>query len=516
MDMKRFFLYAIAIAALALAGCGGNGGNGMTPTPGGDTLTCGAGTMEVSGACVPTVPIGMADDDAEDFAPAIAKPLVANDGSMTFDGMLDRDNPAALTLNVGATVDGANAVSQVTVTDDSNAVTTPAFEAATTHMPLDLNGAEADVFAGSSFGRTAQEAAAAVEADDTADPVVVAAEAMPGIVDYVTVYTDVEDPTMKPFGDIYDLNEGGNPDDLEDDPHTELRPNDTALMVLTANVPPTGTATFSMDEDDTITGTYAGVSGMYRCNSATCSVTVEDDGVPGDVYNLVFVPGDAMAPEEDDDYLSFGYWVRATTTTDADDETSTSYSVATFANGEMAYTAGQIENLSGQATYTGSATGLYVQKTDLHADDKGLVPTSTGQFTANVNLDATFGTPGTVGDDFHQGISGTVEKFKNGAGVDLGWTLTLMKAGITSNSNEYMGATCMGMMCGGADQPPVGGWEGQFFGSSDSDPDMDGMQDAEKDTYPMSTAGRFNGHFDGSDDGPVGHVLGAFGAHLDE
>ena len=69
MDMKRFFLYAIAIAALALAGCGGNGGNGMTPTPtpGGDTLTCGAGTMEVSGACVPTVPIGMADDDAEDY-----------------------------------------------------------------------------------------------------------------------------------------------------------------------------------------------------------------------------------------------------------------------------------------------------------------------------------------------------------------------------------------------------------------------------------------------------------------
>ena len=28
MDMKRFFLYAIAIAALALAGCGGNGGGG--------------------------------------------------------------------------------------------------------------------------------------------------------------------------------------------------------------------------------------------------------------------------------------------------------------------------------------------------------------------------------------------------------------------------------------------------------------------------------------------------------
>ena len=74
MDMKRFFLYVTAIAALALAGCGGNGGNGVTPTPGGDMLTCGAGTMEENGACVPTVPTGMANDTAEAFAPAIAKP----------------------------------------------------------------------------------------------------------------------------------------------------------------------------------------------------------------------------------------------------------------------------------------------------------------------------------------------------------------------------------------------------------------------------------------------------------
>ena len=34
-----------------------------------------------------------------------------------------------------------------------------------------------------------------------------------------------------------------------------------------------------------------------------------------------------MAPVEDDDYLSFGYWVRATTMTDEDGETSTSYNV---------------------------------------------------------------------------------------------------------------------------------------------------------------------------------------------
>ena len=118
---------------------------------------------------------------------------------------------------------------------------------------------------------------------------------------------------------------------------------------------------------------------------------------PNDGHNLLFVPGDAMAPEEDDDYLSFGYWVRATTTTDEDGETSTAYNVATFANGEMAYTAGQIQNLSGQATYNGFGDGLYVQKTDVHGDGMGLVPTSTGQFRADVDLMATFGTPNTIG-----------------------------------------------------------------------------------------------------------------------
>ena len=71
-----------------------------------------------------------------------------------------------------------------------------------------------------------------------------------------------------------------------------------------------------------------------------------------------------------------------------------------------------------------------------------------------------------------------------------------------------------GMTSGGEDMP-MGGWEGQFFGNADTDAEMTGIQ-PEDDNYPTSTAGRFNGHFDGSDDGPVGHVIGAFGANLDE
>ena len=46
MDMKRFFLYAIAIAALALAGCGGNGG--MTQMPDDDDDDDDGATMMVT------------------------------------------------------------------------------------------------------------------------------------------------------------------------------------------------------------------------------------------------------------------------------------------------------------------------------------------------------------------------------------------------------------------------------------------------------------------------------------
>ena len=518
MDMKRFFLYFITIAALVLAGCGG-GGNGpgpTSPTPP-EVLTCGSGTQQQGNECLPTVPIGMANATAAAFAPAIAKP----DTGMVFDDDLDRGNPEALTLAVTSTVgDNGEATPQVTVTDDNdgNAVTTPAFEMGT-HMPLDLNGDEADVFAGSRFGRTAQEA---VAADPDADPVV---EMLPGIVDYVTVYTDQVDPMMTPFGDIYDISTGGDTADLENDPHDALdlqnidgegTTADEGMIRFTVGMLPSGTEMVDLmvDEDETLDGMFDGASGEYRCiDNNGCSVSVDKDGkIDGlsDVSGFIFVPGmNAMIPVENEDYLSFGYWVRTTTTTDDEGKSTTAYAVETYASGGMPYPATQIQNLSGEATYTGSATGLYVQKTDVHGDGEGLVPTSTGQFGADVELMATFGTPNTVGSTYHNSIRGTVENFTDSDGGDLGWTLNLMKAAITNGQNTYVdGETCMGMMCGG-DDPPAGGWEGQFFGDADTDADTN-------DNYPTSTAGRFNGHFDGSDDGPVGHVIGAFGAHLDE
>jgi hypothetical protein len=388
-----------------------------------------------------------------------------------------------------------------------------------------MTQADIDDFSGSTLMRTI----AAVE--DDADTTNID-ESVAAIVDTVTAYTNQEDPTPTAFGEVYTFTDGGDDNDLENDPHDALDLRDIdgegtnadeGMIRFTVGMLPSGTEMVDLmvDEDETLDGMFDGASGEYRCiNSNGCSVSVDKDGKIGgigDVSDFIFVPGmNAMIPVENEDYLSFGYWVRTTTTTDDEGESTRDYAVVTYASGGMQYTATQIQNLSGEATYTGSATGLYVQKTDVHGDGMGLVPTSTGQFGADVELMATFGTPATVGTTYHNSIRGTVENFTDSDGGDLGWTLNLMNAAITDGQNMYDGATCMAMMCGGDEEPPAGGWEGQFFGSSDSDPEMDGMQDAEADTYPTSTAGRFNGHFDGSDDGPVGHVIGAFGAHLDE
>ena len=93
-----------------------------------------------------------------------------------------------------------------------------------------------------------------------------------------------------------------------------------------------------------------------------------------------------MVPVADDDYLSFGYWVQATT----DDEGETSYQVAPFATGKMPYNYNMSTRCpDGQATYNGSATGVFVHKTDVNSDGMGhLVPTSSGQFAADVKLTA--------------------------------------------------------------------------------------------------------------------------------
>ncbi len=92
----------------------------------------------------------------------------------------------------------------------------------------------------------------------------------------------------------------------------------------------------------------------------------------------------------DNDYLAFGYWLQS----DGEGDDAT-YKIGTFASGSMLFGGTAAETamaaLTGDATYTGSAIGMFVTKTDLDGDNKGPVETGSGEFTANTTLTAIFG-----------------------------------------------------------------------------------------------------------------------------
>jgi hypothetical protein len=368
-----------------------------------------------------------------------------------------------------------------------------------------MTQADIDDFSGSTLMRTI----AAVE--DDADTTNID-ESVAAIVDTVTAYTNQEDPTPTAFGEVYTFTDGGDDNDLENDPHDALdlrdidgEGTDAAVAMIRFDVgtlaPGTSMVTLSVaDDEGTLAGMFDGVPGEYRCtNGNGCSIEVDEDGAVIAIPDtFVFVPtAGEMVPVADTDYLTFGYWVQEST----DEDDAPTYLVTTFYDGEMPYTASPP---AGQATYTGSATGVYVEKTDVHADGKGTVPTSSGQFTADVKLTATFGTPTSVGSDDHDSIKGTVSSFTKGDGSMLaGWELALTAGlnGLALTNAETSGGKDM----------PAGSWEASFFGPA-TGPDGDDADMDPDPVRPSSVAGEFNGHFDGSDGANPGHVLGAFGA----
>ena len=211
----------------------------------------------------------------------------------------------------------------------------------------------------------------------------------------------------------------------------------------------------------------------------------------------VKVPG----VDPDDDYLSFGYWVKKSV-----DDGKTTIGVNTYFNGGMMYSFDNARRitLEGSADYAGPASGKYVKKT-FGSNGVG-VPTSFGIFNAEVDLTARFGGD-ELGTAANYEIDGTVQNFKDSASgneIDSMWGLELEDAGFASGETEGSGATEMFQgMTKSMNKDLAGGdgqWQGQFFG-----PAVDNPTDNNP-IMPSSVAGEFNGHFIN------GHVIGAFGA----
>ena len=152
-----------------------------------------------------------------------------------------------------------------------------------------------------------------------------------------------------------------------------------------------------------------------------------------------------------------------------------------------------ISALGGTATYSGAAAGKY-------AINPGLSAASGGHWTADATLTADWGSETEAGT-----ISGTVDNFMAG-GETMDWSVALGETvlsgtGAFSTTGDTTGPTADNAVVwtiGGVDGAEAGSWEG-------------GLRAAGDNGVPGLATGMFS-----ATHGTVGHMVGAFGAHVEK
>ena len=167
------------------------------------------------------------------------------------------------------------------------------------------------------------------------------------------------------------------------------------------------------------------------------------------------------------------------------------YFIDGFVMGSPLSVSQDMETVTGSATYSGPATGLFAKKT-------GSIYTTSEQFKANTTLWVEFGVENPdplFAKNLLVTISGSVTDFTdiNGDVIDLTWTVDLQEAQ-HAPFNDDTGEFDSGMTTGG------GEWDYQYFGELDeNDPTV----------QPAIVGGGFDAIF------PNGEVAGAFAATKD-
>ena len=238
--------------------------------------------------------------------------------------------------------------------------------------------------------------------------------------------------------------------------------------------------------DRTFGGSLDGADGDFTCTVDPCTLRRLADVGGSPVWALMggwtFTADDGddgRTEVPDADYLAFGYWNMI----DIDSLTD----VAPFYYGSMPYYTGNVQALSGSATYNGHAAGGYEHET--YDGGTGKATSTFGHFTAAVRLNAFFG-----GEDGMSTIDGMVNSFAllNSEGTAPSPDLTNVDDWeVMLDRTEVTGQNFMGTTNGG-------NWNGAFFGPS--------VDDMGKPLYPSGVAGGFNAVFDN------GAVKGAYGA----
>ena len=247
-----------------------------------------------------------------------------------------------------------------------------------------------------------------------------------------------------------------------------------------------------------ISGTYHGVSGEYRCtpdtsNSCAAQVAAEGFNLGGvtaaNAFNAAnaawtFKPTNPEArvmSTPDSSYASYGWWLH------------------TAANGDLTASAfvdrrGATENasgltaLNGTATYMGSAVGKYALSSTTGGTNDA------GHFTARAMLEANF-----TGNTTETAITGTIDQFMGADDQSRDWSVKLngSQIGDTGNIGLASPSTAVDTVwtIGGTAADESGNWTGS-------------LQENGDDGVPAIATGTFYTEY-----GTAGKMVGAFGAN---
>ena len=232
-----------------------------------------------------------------------------------------------------------------------------------------------------------------------------------------------------------------------------------------------------------VRGTFDGANGSFRCDAtSTCRSSVDDDTGVALSGTWVFIADDgAKTSTPDADYLLFGWWAR---------DTGSSVAIVPFVGTVGTPIAStDIQALSGEATYSGGATGkVAVYDPLVSSGNVG------GVFTAAATLTAKFGSATEGGT-----ISGTIDKFSVD-GVMHDWSVALKKATIVGSGSATFGGESARTVWSIGETPAAesGQWSGAFYDTASSN-------------VPATAAGTFTSEY-----GNVGRMAAAFGATNDK
>ena len=522
--MKHWALAAAAAAALALAGCGGGGSSSSAP-PGGPTAAemLAERQMEQRNAIstaitmAETAVAGVNDDStdsevgAADMAVADARTAIANAAD------LPAEETAANTGTVNAIANRLTAAktSRTAAMDEADkanlaamAKTGKALHAAlgpnsggttaltnigapvlaTAGLTIDAAdgaGAIADGTDPAGVELKAGDSAGALGSWNGTDYALTTGTGDAKVTNEARVYTNRGEPDTDDFGDVHTLTDGALP-------AATVSAN---LGLIRADAfTHSGTQTHQVpDRSDAVyvRGTYDGAPGEYSCATG-CSSTNNGSGAPSALGgDWTFTPDKgAMVSQPDTEYLYYGWWV-------SKDSDGMPTAASAFV-GVVEPNAGDLDNggdltaLTGSATYVGHAAGKFAMSNPLDGTGNG------GHFTADAELNATFGTGATAG------VTGTIDNFRLNDGTeDPGWSVALARGGLAAaGAINAPTADPTVWSINGNKAPASGTWSGTMYDEMPGDP-----PGGDGSNLPTTVTGTFYSEFS-----TIGRMAGAFGA----